>query len=355
MKAKEEIIQFNKSKVYEILDYNPEPPNYKSKVPWTVQQQIAATNGRHYVDRIGNLKDYPIYELPLDRVDGQKIMLDVGCGWGRWLVAGSDKGYIPIGLDIRLEFCKTSRKVVADLKKYGYSIVADLENIPFKENIFDLVWSFSVIQHTHIKRLKGCLAHINRTLTADGFTYLEFPNKEGIRNRFGMAKDSTENEDYNSWSVRYYSPKEYEAIFNEYLTRFKYVNHSFLGIGILHEDLKYVSFKNKITCLASLAGSFLADIIPGLKNYSDSIYIKASRKRPDDSLANREALLDFIRLHNGNPTDNLNVVPLLQCPLTTRALCLNNERDKLINQQDGFYYPVVDDIPILICDERQGM
>ena len=218
MKSDEEIAQFNRSKIYEVLDYQAEPSNYKSNVPWTVQQQIAATNGRHYIDRIGKLVDYPIYNLPLSKVTGDKLMLDIGCGWGRWLVAGVNKGYIPIGIDIRLEFCRTSRRVVGDLKKQAYSVVADLENIPFKDNIFDLVWSFSVIQHTHIKRLRGCLSHINRMLTADGFTYLEFPNKKGIRNSRGPVKSSKNSDDFNSWNVRYYSPAEYEKIFNEFLT-----------------------------------------------------------------------------------------------------------------------------------------
>ena len=355
MNTNDKIIQFNRSKIYEDLDYQPEPTEYNSNVPWTVQQQIAATNGRHFIDRTGKLIDYPVYKLPVKMVQGKKIMLDIGCGWGRWLVAGCNAGYIPIGLDIRLEFCKTNRRVLFDQKKQGYSIVADLENIPFRENVFDLVWSFSVIQHTHVERLKNCIQHINRILANDGFTYLEFPNSKGIRNRFGVVQDSAGKDDYNSWNVRYYSPKEYEIMFNEFLSHFSYANHSFLGIGILPEDLKYVSLKNKIICTMSLVGSFFADIIPGLKNFSDSIYIRASKKEAYDSAESNEALLNFLRLHNENPTDNLNVVSLLQCPLTSQPLSLSDGKNKLINQQEGFFYPIVDNIPIMISDERQGL
>src|SRR5690606_32321540 len=125
-------------------------------------------NGIHYIDRIGKLKRYPIYEVPVPTVTGNKLMLDIGCGWGRWLVAGHNKGYIPIGIDLRLEFCETARQVLNDLNKSGYTVVADLENIPFRDNIFDLIWSFSVIQHTHINRLTNCLSHINRIIKSDG-------------------------------------------------------------------------------------------------------------------------------------------------------------------------------------------
>ena len=49
-----------RSKIYEKLDYTPQPPDYKGKLPWTVQQQIAATNGIQYADRVGpcSKKDY---------------------------------------------------------------------------------------------------------------------------------------------------------------------------------------------------------------------------------------------------------------------------------------------------------
>ena len=98
---------FDKTKIYENLNYLIEPINYKSKIPWIVQQQIAATNGIHYIDRIGKLNDYPNFELPIRKVSNG-IMLDIGIVWVRWLVSGFKKGFIPIGIDIRLEFCKTA-------------------------------------------------------------------------------------------------------------------------------------------------------------------------------------------------------------------------------------------------------
>ena len=51
--------EFDRTKIYENLDHQPEPEGYNKKIPWIVQQQVAATNGIHYVDRIGKLDDYP--------------------------------------------------------------------------------------------------------------------------------------------------------------------------------------------------------------------------------------------------------------------------------------------------------
>lgn len=350
----QETIAKNRAKIYEKLNYNPEPDNYHSNIPWTVQQQISATNGIHYGDRVGKLLNYPIYELPVPPVTNNGLFLDIGCGWGRWLVAGSNKGYIPIGIDLRLEFCETSRKVLSDLQKDGYTVVADLENIPFKDNLFNLIWSFSVIQHTHYKRLTNCLSHINRLLTSDGYTRLEFPNKLGIRNKISNVKNSERvKDDYNSWCVRYYTPKEYKEVFDEYLSDFSYTNHSFLGIGVLKEDLKYVSFKNKVLCSASLLGSMFAEIIPGLKTYSDSIYIDAKSKNKTTPINN---IVDsFKKAHFLNPKDNLNIIPLLRCPKYGSDIELSSDKKKAISKGNGIYYPIENGIPIMIVSEAKNL
>lgn len=344
-------ISETRKKIYEQIDYLPKPENYNSKIPWVVQQQISATNGVHYADRVGKLKDYPIFELPVKKVN-TGIFLDIGCGWGRWLIGGHNKGYIPIGIDLRLEFCKTSQIVLKDLGINGYTVVADLENIPFKENIFDLIWSFSVIQHTHYKRLINCLEHIDRILSPEGgFTKLEFPNKSGLRNSISNVRNSEKTkDDYNSWCVRYYSPEEYKSIFDMHLSNFTYSNHSFLGIGVLKEDLKYVSLKYKLPCLASLALSNLTSVIPPLKNYSDSLYVRAEKKEKNES-TNASSVAAFLNAHSKTPTDNLNIVNLLQCPTYGSDIILSDDKTKAISKGNNIYYPIKDNIPIMIASE----
>lgn len=344
----EESVAFERSKIYEKLDYQPEPKDYTGNLPWIVQQQIAATNGEQYIDRIGKLNDYPEYELPVEKV-ASGIMLDIGNGWGRWLVAGSRKGYIPVGADIRLEFCKTARETMKAKGVYGYTVVADLQDLPFRNNVFDLVWSFSVIQHTHKKRLIKCLGHIRRILKGNGFTKLEFPNKNGIHNYFGPYKKSLKTaDDFESWDVRYYSINEYRKMLKEQFGNFSYSVHSMLGIGVLKEDLKYVSLKNKILCAASLAGSFIAKVIPPMGNICDSIYVKSVKAAEP---ANEDALRQFMSAHSKDPSDNLNIVSLLHCPLSQQALTLSADKNFLLTADGKLKYPVVEGIPVMIASE----
>jgi SAM-dependent methyltransferase/uncharacterized protein YbaR (Trm112 family) len=342
-------LEFERSKIYEKLDYKPQPDKYKGKLSWIVQQQIAATNGIQYVDKVGKMQDYPAYELPIEKVK-EGIMLDIGCGWGRWLIAGIKKGYIPVGIDLRLEFCETTLATLKNNNSNGYVVVADLKELPFKNNTFDFIWSFSVIQHTHKDRLINCLQHIRRILKGGGFTKLEFPNEDGFRNKMGPVKETQVNAlDYNSWDVRYYTIDQYRDFVSAIFNNFKYSVHSFLGIGVLKEDLRYVSIKNKILCGISLVFTAIAKIIKPLKQFSDSIYIKAMK---ESGTTNDEAISNFLNAHIAHPGNNLNVIHLLQCPTSGSSLELVAGDDNYIyNNARTLKYPLINGIPILIRSE----
>jgi ubiquinone/menaquinone biosynthesis C-methylase UbiE/uncharacterized protein YbaR (Trm112 family) len=348
---------FERNKIYEKLQTFPEPADYRGKIPWTVQQQIAATNGVHFIKAIGHLKEYPIPPIPLEPAKGQKILLDIGNGWGRWLVASARKGYIPVGIDLRLEFCELSRFVLRDNGYHGYSVVADLRNLPFRENSFDVVWSFSVIQHTHYDRLLGCLENIQRILNpAGGYCFLEFPNKNGLHNRFGPVKKYAETiHDYNSWDVRYYTPAEYKTIFARFFDNFRYIKHSVLGIGVLPGDLKYaVGFYNKMGILLSRSLSGIASLVPPLKAISDSIYIQCYKGYTGGD-QQQEGIKNFLAAHTLDPVNNLNIVHLLCCPASKGNVFLSEDGAEIISVSAGLAYPIKNGTPIMVPSEARTL
>lgn len=335
-------------RIYEKLRTEPEPADYTGKIPWIVQQQIGATNGIHYVDTIGKLQEYPIPEIPIAKGKPNQLLLDIGCGWGRWLVASSRKNFIPVGIDLRLEFCEIARQVVSDNGSNAYTVVADLQELPFLDNVFDVVWSFSVIQHTHYDRLMRCLAEIRRILNSEGYCFLEFPNKKGFRNRFGPASVPN-NMQFESWDVRYYTPEEYKEIFLEIFERFEFSTHSMLGIGILPGDLKYAKgIKNKTIIAVSRLLTEFSNIVKPLREYADSIYIRAEKKAGVEMALSSKS---FLEKHALNPSDNLNIVSLLRCPKSGFPLVLSQNRDKLICEKAGIFYPVRNSIPIVVSTE----
>jgi len=75
-----------------------------------------------------------------------KLILDVGCGIGRYIEVAANFGASVIGVDLSYsidcayENTKSLRGV--------YLVQADVFNLPFKKGIFDFVYSFGVLHHT---------------------------------------------------------------------------------------------------------------------------------------------------------------------------------------------------------------
>ena len=345
-------IDFERSKIYEKLAYRPMPEDYKGSLPWLVQMQIAATNGKQYYDRVGKLKQYPRYELPVAKVE-RGLMLDIGCGWGRWLVAGDQKGYIPVGMDLRLEFCEASLETLKSNDIKGYAVAGDLKELPFQPEVFDFIWSFSVIQHTHKTRMEACIENIYRILKTDGFTKLEFPSADGFRNKRGPVNTSLlKADDFNSWVVRYYPVEVYKKFFMDLFGNFRYEVHSFLGIGVLKEDLKYVSLKNKILCALSLFLTQVAKHVPPIKKISDSIYTESYKTSGE---TNETAINAFLKAHHEEPYRNVNIVHLLQCPITGESLQADAAAGFVTNLSRTISYPVINNIPVIIRSEARSV
>ena len=75
-----------------------------------------------------------------------KLVLDVGCGTGRFSEIAVKAGAIVIGLD----YSSAAYVAAKNLKSYSnfQAIRGDIYNLPFKKNCFDLVYCLGVLQHT---------------------------------------------------------------------------------------------------------------------------------------------------------------------------------------------------------------
>ncbi len=325
------------------------PPPY-------VQEMIGGTNGNHYLDLIGNLTSYPIPEIPLPAVQQNNLLLDIGVGWGRWMVAAAEKGYVPVGIDIKLESCEAALTVLKDLGHTGYTVVADLQAIPFQDNVFEQVWSFSVIQHTHRRRALNCLKEIHRILQPNQSCKLEFPLKHGFWNKRVIANrtDKNEENDFDSWCVRYYDLKELESWCNTIFGNFNFSNHCYFGIGILPLDLYYVKWYYKPIVATSLLLNATSKIVSPLKYVSDSVYIEAKKQASNGAnsattLLTTEWKKDVLQ----KDWNNLAIVPLLKCPVSGSKLVYDADQNRIIATESGLYYPVKNNIPVLLETEKQ--
>ena len=244
----------------------------------------AATNGRQYQGLVGRLETLPIPSLPKKvrdeaRAGGRKKwMLDIGSGWGRWLLAGASAGFVPVGLELKLEAARVARDLLKKEGKKGFVVVADAGKPPFAPDSFDVIWSFSVLQHLHRKRAKACLERCAELLKKRGLLAIELPTKHGIRNRFIRNSQEKEEDNWDSWVVRYYTRPEVEEVVGGNFQEAQIRPHAFGGIGYLPIDLKYVPWKFRLVVLVSETLRKICLPFPFLTRWADSWYVYARRR-----------------------------------------------------------------------------
>ena len=112
----------------------------------------------------------------IEKLDGlvpirNKVVLDVGCGWGEFTFEAMQKGAIAYGIEPDSELLEIS---VLLLRKQGRFAKARAEAIPFRDEIFDIVICNSVIEH--VKDIRTSLEEMIRVLRKGGYLYLLAPN-----------------------------------------------------------------------------------------------------------------------------------------------------------------------------------
>ncbi|MBU1201449.1 MAG: class I SAM-dependent methyltransferase [Nanoarchaeota archaeon] len=92
------------------------------------------------------LKDVELIQKYSSNFNSKKF-LELGCGKGRVSVMIAKKNADVYCVDICIEALKASQKLFKQEHQRGVFICADLENLPFKENIFDIIFGGGSIEH----------------------------------------------------------------------------------------------------------------------------------------------------------------------------------------------------------------
>lgn len=162
-------------------------------------------------------EDYPnkIYKCLLPKIKN-KVVLDLGCGTGKFMKKFYKEALKYYGLDLSNEQLKIAKnKVKSNNVQF---ICCSAENIPLPENSIDVIISTWVLGTIlEVDRRNKVLDEMKRVLKNDGSIYLvendiggEF---EEIRNRFPNIKKT---KDYNDWieSKRFTPYEKFETYFN---------------------------------------------------------------------------------------------------------------------------------------------
>ena len=246
-----------------------ESPKRSLKVDPVVSLLVAATNGMHYRDRVGQLREYPIPEIRLPPGNGETL-IDVGCSWGRWSLAAARQGYRVCGIDPSLGAVLAAQRLAGRLDLTVEFVVGDARRLPFREESFDRAFSYSVLQHFSERDLRVGLTEIGRVLEAGGSSLIQMPNRFGARCIFHQLRRGFR--EATGFEVRYHSPGELLAAFERAIGGTTFSADCFFGIGLQRSDLEHVSAPARRVIRASEAMRATSERLPCLRWLADSLY-----------------------------------------------------------------------------------
>lgn len=245
-----------------------------AKVDPVVSVLIAATNGIAYKSLIGTLSDYPIPELRLPAGPG-KLLLDIGCSWGRWSIAAARKGYRVIGVDPSLGAVMAARRVARQLDVAADYVCADARYLPFRAGAFDTVFSYSVIQHFSKADARRVLAEVGRVLTASGNCLIQMPNRLALRSLYHLARRRFAEGD--GFDVRYWDIAELRQAFGEAIGPASVSVHCYFGLGLEPTDAHLMRPPLRAAIAVSELLRRLSVPAPFLIRLADSVYVSAAK------------------------------------------------------------------------------
>lgn len=194
---------------------------------------VAATNGLTYKHLIGELREYPVPQLPLERGEGRRL-LDVGCSWGRWSLAAERLGYEVVGIDPSLGAVMAARRVATQLGVSNRYLVGDARHLPFAPRTFDATYSYSVLQHMHPADAGRAVAEMGRVLRPGGIAKVQMPTRFGVRCLYHQVRRLFR--EPVGFEVRYWTIPSLKRLFSEHVGPATVSVDCYFGIGLQVSD-----------------------------------------------------------------------------------------------------------------------
>jgi len=241
-----------------------------------VQQEIVKTNGILYQGVLGGLRRYPIPDFPLPDTTAGLRLLDVGCNWGRWSIAASRRGYQAIGIDPGIAGIQAANRVAATLGQSPGFVVGDGRCLPFPDQTFDVVFSYSVLQHFSKEDAKVSIQEAARVTKPGGRVLIQLANLFGVRQLYNEARDTLRGEQ-NPFRVRRWTPGEMLSTFRALVGPARLTADGFFSLNAQASDLDLLRPFPRTVIRASEALKSVSAHVPALSLVADSVFIDASR------------------------------------------------------------------------------
>jgi 2-polyprenyl-3-methyl-5-hydroxy-6-metoxy-1,4-benzoquinol methylase len=236
-----------------------------------VRASLIKTHGNLY--RGARLTRYPIPPFPLSG-GGGRALLDVGCNWGRWTIAAARAGWHATGVDRAKKSVGAAGRVAEQLGVDAEYVVGDVRELPFADDSFDAVFSYSVLQHLAKEDVRAAVDEIRRVLRPGGVVWIEMPNARGPLNlvrqvRRGFSAGTGQD-------VRYWTLGELRATFSA-IGSVSISADGFLTINPQTSDLDLLPPRSRVVVRVSDALRRASVHAPFLVHAADSVVVHAQR------------------------------------------------------------------------------
>lgn len=152
-------------------------------------------------------------------------------------------------------------------------ICADARYLPFADRAFDVVFSYSVIQHFSRQNARIALKEIGRVARKTSF--IQMANKYGIRSLYHQARHLRRAEGL--FDVRYWTPGDLLAEFTACIGPSELSVDGFFGLGMQPRDAHDFLLHHRVIVAASEALRAVSKIVHPLTHVADSIYVRSVR------------------------------------------------------------------------------
>jgi len=111
------------------------------------------------------------------------LVLEAGCGFGRYSFWLEGKGINSIGIEIVRKAVRVGKEFAKLHRFQSPLIIGDVTKLPFRNSIFDGYVSLGVIEHFRFeKEIKDCFNEMHRVLKIEGKSFISVPNPLAIHN-----------------------------------------------------------------------------------------------------------------------------------------------------------------------------
>jgi ubiquinone/menaquinone biosynthesis C-methylase UbiE len=144
-------------------------------------------------------------------------------------------GYNAVGIDPSLGAVAAAKRVARELYSSANYAVGDGRFLPFPDRSFDVVFSYSTLQHLSFVNMKRVLSEIKRVLKPSGRSLIQMANKFGLRCLYHQAKRGFR--EARNFEVRYWRIGDLKKVFQEAIGPTRLFVDCYFGLGFQKSDI----------------------------------------------------------------------------------------------------------------------